>query len=94
MEMQQSCSFCGKMYFSSKWAHYKECEKVPEIKMEIHKWVTTFVPSEGRNWKDLLESKFEPHILQSRWNNIECPFCFKPCKDIFHTFTCPYVYAM
>ena len=73
------------------WAHFKVCEKIPEEKRRLTDYHMMLVPSVEKDWKDFIERKFEPHTFRARWNNIKCPFCLQLCKDIFHTFVCPFV---
>ena len=44
-----------------------------------------------KDWRDFIERRFEPHTFRARWNNIMCPYCLGDCKDIYHTFVCPFV---
>ena len=49
------------------------------------------VPDVNKGWKDFIERRFEPHTFRTRWENIKCPFCLEHCKNIYHTFSCPFV---
>ena len=59
--------------------------------MKLPKYYIMMVPSVEKDWKDFIERKFEPHTFRARWNNIKCPFCHEHCKDIYHTFVCPFI---
>ena len=87
------CGYCGKICTFDIWTHHKECEKVPERKRKTNlpSYQIMMVPCVEQDWKDFIERKFEPHSFRARWNNIICPFCFEYCKNIYHTFVCPFV---
>ena len=84
------CSFCGKICTFDIWSHYEECDKMPEKKTLPPNQVM-MVPDVDQDWKDIIERKFEPHTFRLRWKNIICPFCLGHCKNIYHTFSCPFV---
>ena len=88
-----SCSYCKKIFTFDIWTHHKVCKKMPEGKRNkitpLYQELTT--PCVDKDWKDFIERKFEPHTFRARWENIMCPFCFGYCRDIHHTFSCPFV---
>ena len=84
------CKFCKKICKTDVLTHIKECEKAPEGKKGAFDYiVASTLPCVEKDWKDFIERKFEPHDFRKRWENVQCPFCFMHCKDIFHTFVCP-----
>ena len=85
----KACKYCGKIFKFDLWTHDKECEKSKGEKVRLLHESLTF--NVEKDWKDFIERRFEPHTFRARWNNIMCPYCFYPCKNIFHTFSCPFV---
>ena len=93
VKLLQICNYCKKVCTISFWNHDQECEKMPQDKKKLAKlqlFHETLAPSVEKDWKDFIERKFEPHTFRARWKNIMCPYCFEDCKDIYHTFVCPF----
>ena len=59
--------------------------------MKVYIFHETLAPCVNQDWKYFIERKFEPHTFRARWKNIMCPFCLDDCKDIYHTFVCPFM---
>ena len=86
------CRYCGKMCTFDVCTHHKECKEIPESEREKEEvGYQSMVPDVDQDWKDFIERKFEPHTFRARWKNIKCPFCREHCKNIYHTFCCPFV---
>ena len=87
------CDFCSKICTFDIFEHKKECEKMPDEKRRdnIPSMPELMVNTEEQDWKDFIERKFEPHTFQARWENVICPYCLGYCRNIYHTFVCPFV---
>ena len=65
------CLFCKCRNFDDIWLHYKGCKGVPEEqRKEILEMYENMVSSAGKDWREFLERKFEPHTFRKRWENI------------------------
>ena len=83
------CMFCGSCNFDDIWEHYKRCKSmVEEEKERYSEMYKSEVASAEKDWREFLERKFEPHTFRKRWENIVCPYCGNPCKNIYHSFVC------
>ena len=83
------CLFCKCRNFDDIWLHYKGCKGVPEEQRKgILEMYENMVSSAEKDWREFLERRFEPHHFRKRWENIVCPYCGNPCKNIYHSFSC------
>ena len=83
------CLFCKARNFPDIWSHYKSCKSMPEIgKIHCEEMYKDMLASAEKDWREFLERKFEPHSFRKRWENIVCPYCGNPCKNIYHSFVC------